>query len=133
LLLAEHAEGLQLLCDDPLMLKPPLTDVFRNRLWLEIVRPGRPEASERALLEAGLRLGCKPVASLHAYLGTPSDHATFRLLAAIRQGVPLDQLPACLCCHRITWPGARRSWSDSAICPMPSATPSPWPSAAAPT
>jgi DNA-directed DNA polymerase III PolC len=92
--LCEHAEGLHLVVDDPMLLKAPLTDVFRNRLWLEVVRPGRSEASERILLEAGSRLGCRPVASLNAYLGAASDHAAYRLLAAVRQGVTLDQLPA---------------------------------------
>jgi DNA polymerase III alpha subunit len=92
--LCEHAEGLHLILDDPLLLKAPLTDVYRNRLWLEIVRPGRSEASERVLIEAGYRLGCKPLASLNAFLSLPSEHATYRLLCALRQGVTLDQLPA---------------------------------------
>src|SRR5262249_14341330 len=48
-LLAEHAEGLHLLVDDPFVLKPPLTDAFRGRLWLEVVRPGKTEAAELAL------------------------------------------------------------------------------------
>jgi DNA polymerase III alpha subunit len=95
-LLAECAEGLHLLCDDPHLFKPPLTDAFRGRLWAEVIRPGRSEAAEGALLEAAFRVGARPVASLGCYLATPGEHAAYRLLGAVRRGVTLDQLPAAL-------------------------------------
>jgi hypothetical protein len=48
-LLAENAEGLHLLLDNPFALKPPLVEAFRGRLWAELVRPGSSEAQERVL------------------------------------------------------------------------------------
>jgi hypothetical protein len=92
-ILAENNDGLQVLCDDPFLLKPPLTDAYKGRLWLEIVRPGKSEASENALLGTGARLGLKPVASLGVRFATAASHADYRLAAAIRQGMALDQLP----------------------------------------
>jgi len=92
-LLADHNEGLHLLVDDPFLLKPALADRCRSRLWVEVVRPGPPEAREKALLEVGFRLGLRPVASLAARFAAPNGAGPFRLLTAIRQGVALDQLP----------------------------------------
>src|SRR5262245_20935256 len=73
-LLAEHAEGLHLLVDDPFLLKPPLTDAYRGRLWLEIVRPGKSESAEQGLILAGSKLGLKPVASLAARFAAPAEY-----------------------------------------------------------
>ncbi len=70
-LLAQHTEGLHLLCAAPVLLKPPLLDSFGKRLWLEVVRPGQTQAAEQALLEGGLRLGLKPVASLAVRFAVP--------------------------------------------------------------
>src|SRR5262249_34931184 len=71
-LLAESAEGLHLLCDDPLLLKPPLTDAFRGRLWAEVVRPGRAESAV-----AGLVAACREVeveTSPLEYLSLEDEH-----------------------------------------------------------
>src|SRR5207253_206454 len=67
-LLADHAEGLHLLCDDPGLFKPPLTEAYCGRLWAEVIRPGKSEVAEGALLEAAFRVGARPVASLAAHL-----------------------------------------------------------------
>jgi DNA-directed DNA polymerase III PolC len=93
-ILAGTADGLHVLADDPFLLKPPLTEAFRGRLWLEIARPGKTESGELALLDTGHRLGLRPVASTGAFLAAPNGHGTYRLLAAVRQKVSLDQLPA---------------------------------------
>jgi DNA-directed DNA polymerase III PolC len=95
-LLAEHNEGLQLLCDDVFLLKPPLPEAYRGRLWVELVRPGRTEEMERALVDVGAGVGAKPVASPAAHFALPAGHATYRLLSAIRQGQTLEQLPRTL-------------------------------------
>src|SRR5262249_1944033 len=96
--LAENAEGLHLLVDDPFLLKAPLTDAFRRRLWLEIVRPGKSEASELQLLDVGSKHRLNPVPSpapaLPPPAPAPAGHAPYRLLPALRQQVSLDQLPA---------------------------------------
>jgi DNA-directed DNA polymerase III PolC len=93
-ILAGAAEGLHVLVDDSFLLKPPLTDAFRGRLWLELVRPGKTESGELALLDSGNRLGLRPVATTGAFFAAPSGHGSYRLLAAVRQKVSLDQLPA---------------------------------------
>src|SRR5262249_41189533 len=77
---AANAEALHLLVDAPFLLKAPLTDAFRRRLWLEIVRPGKSEASELQLLDVGSKHGLKPVASLAPRFPAPAGHATYRLL-----------------------------------------------------
>jgi DNA polymerase III alpha subunit len=59
LLLSESNEGLHLLLDDPHLLKPPLTDAYQGRLWAELVRPGKSESAEAALLEAASATGAK--------------------------------------------------------------------------
>src|SRR5260370_11227503 len=99
-LLAENADGLQLLIDDQLCAEAGdprtagLREAFGDRLWLEVVRPPRSAARERALLEAGQRLGLRPVASVAAHFATPDGYPTFRLLTAVRRGILLDQVPA---------------------------------------
>jgi DNA-directed DNA polymerase III PolC len=87
-LLASNATGLHALIDDERLI-PPLHEPFRGRLWLEVVRPGRSAARERALLEAGQRYGLQPVASLAPHFARPEGFDTFRLLAAVRQEKPL--------------------------------------------
>jgi DNA-directed DNA polymerase III PolC len=93
-ILAGAPDGLHVLADDPFLLKPPLTDAFRGRLWLELGRPGKTESGELALLDTGHRLGLRPVATTGAFLAAPNGHSAYRLLAAVRQKVSLDQLPA---------------------------------------
>jgi DNA polymerase III alpha subunit len=92
-LLAQHADGLHLLVDNPFILKPPLTDSYRGRLWAELVRPGPSDARELGLVEAGSRCGARPVASLGAHFACPSGLAAYRLLTALRQHQTLDDLP----------------------------------------
>jgi DNA-directed DNA polymerase III PolC len=99
-LLVENAAGLHVLIDDQLCAdsqdpRPArLRQAFGDRLWLEVVRPPRSAARERALLESGRRLGLRPVASVAAHFATPEGYLTFRLLTAVRQGILLDQVPA---------------------------------------
>jgi DNA-directed DNA polymerase III PolC len=113
-LLAENAAGLHVLIDDVELLEfrvrnagcervqdsafripiSALREAFGDRLWLEVIRPPRSAARERALLEAGRRLGLRPVASVAAHFATPLGYPTFRLLTAVRQGILLDQVPA---------------------------------------
>jgi DNA-directed DNA polymerase III PolC len=91
-LLTENAAGLHVLIDD-LNSVDCLREAFGDRLWLEVVRPPRSAARERALLEAVQRLGLRPVASVAAHFATPDGYPTFRLLTAVRQGILLDQVP----------------------------------------
>src|SRR5216684_2817258 len=70
-----------------------LKEAFGDRLWLEVIRPPRSAARERALLETGRRLGLRPFASVAAHFATPDGYPTFRLLTAVRQGILLDQVP----------------------------------------
>jgi DNA polymerase III alpha subunit len=91
-LLCECAEGLQLLTDDERLLKPPVSDVYLNRLWVEVVRPALPQEKERALLEVGARVLARPVASLGVHFAAQPGYETYRLLTAIRQGKTLRQL-----------------------------------------
>jgi len=97
-LLTENADGLHLLIDDQLCAEADdprtsrLREAFGGRLWLEVVRPPRSAARERAFLEAGQRLGLRPVASVAAHFATPDGYPTFRLLTAVRQGILLDQV-----------------------------------------
>jgi DNA-directed DNA polymerase III PolC len=90
-ILQEHHEGLVALTDDPDAV-PALFDVFGPHLWLEVVRHGRPQAEERALLEAGVPLGLKPVASLAPYFATAAGHDAYRWLAALRGKTTLDKV-----------------------------------------
>jgi DNA polymerase III alpha subunit len=98
-LLVENPDGLHLLIDDLELLESPLPhstlkEAFGDRLWLEVVRPPRSAARERALLEASRRLELRPIASVAAHFATPEGYPTFRLLTAVRQGILLDQVPA---------------------------------------
>jgi DNA polymerase III alpha subunit len=92
-LLADNADGLHVLLDNPFALKPPLSEAFRGRLWVELLRPGVSEATERALAEVGSRFGARPVATLGAHFAAAGGYWLFRLLTAIRQGQPLEELP----------------------------------------
>jgi len=92
LLVAEHAAGLHVLVDDP-RLAERLHDALGNRLWLEVVRPGLAARQEQELLTVGRRLGLRPVASTGAHLATAEEFPLLRVLAAVRQGALLDQLP----------------------------------------
>jgi DNA polymerase III alpha subunit len=92
-LLADNADGLHILLDNPLAIKPPLTDAFRGRLWVELVRPGGSEATERALVEVGSRFNARPVASVGVHFAVAGGYWLYRLLTAIRQAQPLEDLP----------------------------------------
>ncbi len=92
-LLTEQAAGLHLLVED-IALAEVLRDVYYDRLWFEIVRPGRSPRHEANLLAASRRLGIRPLASPAARLATPDDYPTYRLVAAQRRLLQIDQLPA---------------------------------------
>ena len=92
-LVAGNARGLHVLVDDP-RLAELLRDALGNRLWLEIVRPSRTARQEDELLTAGRRLGLRPVASTAAHLATAEEFPLLRVLAAVRRGALLDQVPA---------------------------------------
>src|SRR5262249_56041481 len=51
-LLAENAEGLHLIVDDPFLLKAPLTDAFPSRPSLHLVRPANSPPSDPPFLHA---------------------------------------------------------------------------------
>jgi hypothetical protein len=91
LLVAEGA-GLGVLVDDEVMLKA-LHEPLRGRLWLDLERPAPPGRRERDLLDDAKRVGVRPVASVAAHFAAPAGHAGFRLLAAVKKGVPLAALP----------------------------------------
>jgi DNA-directed DNA polymerase III PolC len=96
-LLCANPEGLHVLVDEP-ALAERLREAFGRRLWLELIRPrsGGPARHEDDLLACGRRLGVRAVASTTAHFAGPAEHATFRLLRAVRRGTLLDQLPAAL-------------------------------------
>jgi hypothetical protein len=80
--LAEDGAGLHVLLDAPQQFRPPLTEVLKGRLWVEVARPGRSSQQENILIEAGSRVGARPVASLAARFALPggyNTHNTFRL------------------------------------------------------
>jgi DNA-directed DNA polymerase III PolC len=91
-LLRDHGDGLHVLVDD-LVLAERLRAAFGPRLWLEVVRPPRSAAQQRELLEHGLALGLRPIASTAVHLATPDDYPAFRLVTAVRQATLLDRLP----------------------------------------
>jgi DNA polymerase III alpha subunit len=92
-LLAENADGLHVLIDNPFVCKAPLTDAFRGRLWTELLRPGGTESNERALVEAGSRYGARPVAAIGSHFAHSTSYPVYRLLTALRLAKPLDDLP----------------------------------------
>jgi DNA-directed DNA polymerase III PolC len=92
-LLADNADGLHVLLDNPFALKPPLPEAFRGRLWVELVRPGGSESNERALVEVGSRFNARPVASVGTHFAVAGGYWLYRLLTAIRQAQPLEDLP----------------------------------------
>lgn len=94
--LASHHEGLHLLIDDPQLFRPPLSEVFRNRMWLELVRPGASETKENALREAASRVGARPVASTAARFATAAAYQRYRLLHAVKNNGVLGQQSAAL-------------------------------------
>jgi DNA-directed DNA polymerase III PolC len=92
-LVSENAGGLHVLVEE-LSLAEPLREALANRLWLEVVRPGRTAQQEDELLAAGRRLGLRPVASTAAHLATAAEFPLLRVLTAVRRGALLDQVPA---------------------------------------
>src|SRR5262245_4288448 len=69
--LCTHNEGLHLLVDEP-ELAERLHGAFRGRLWLEVVRPGRP-CHEEKLRACAMRLRLRLVASVAAHLVCPGE------------------------------------------------------------
>jgi DNA polymerase-3 subunit alpha/error-prone DNA polymerase len=91
-LLTRCAEGLHVLVADA-VLAERLRDAFGPRLWLDVVRPPQSLRHERDLLEAGRRLGLRPVASTAAHFASPDEYAAFRLVTAVRQTTLLERVP----------------------------------------
>jgi DNA polymerase III alpha subunit len=57
---------------------------------------GRTSQQENALVDAGVKVGARPVATLAARMALASGYPTFRLVTAIRTGKTLAELPASL-------------------------------------
>jgi DNA-directed DNA polymerase III PolC len=114
-LLNSHPEGLHVLADDA-VLAGRLRDTFGPRLWLEVVRPPRSPKQERELLEAGRRLGLRPVASTAAHFATPDEYPAFRVATAVRQTTLLERVPHRLAItpdhHLVDEPELRRRFRD---------------------
>jgi DNA-directed DNA polymerase III PolC len=91
-LLNRCPEGLHILADDA-VLAERLRSTFGPRLWLEVVRPPRSLKQERQLLEAGRRLGLRPIASTAAHFAVPDEYSAFRLATAVRQTTLLERVP----------------------------------------
>jgi DNA polymerase III alpha subunit len=94
--LAAFSDGLHVLVDEPAALKPALLEAFPQRVWVEMARPGRSSQHENALVDAGVKAGARPVASLAARTSSATGYPTFRLVTAIRTGKTLADLPASL-------------------------------------
>ncbi|MFO0843749.1 MAG: PHP domain-containing protein [Gemmataceae bacterium] len=90
-LLGAYHGGLHVLTADP-ELAEQLHGAFRDRLWLEVIRPGCPP-KERKLLDCAKRLGVRLVASTAAHLTHADEYPTLRLAAAVRENTLLDRLP----------------------------------------
>jgi DNA-directed DNA polymerase III PolC len=114
-LFRECADGLHVLADDAVT-AGRLRDAFGPRLWLEVVRPPRSPRQERELLEAGLRLGLRPVASTAAHFATPDEYPAFRVATAVRQTTLLERIPRRLAItpdhHLVDEPELRRRFRD---------------------
>lgn len=94
-LLATRAEGLHLLVRDE-TLAATLRPIYRERLWLEVIRPAPHGESEDRLLGWGRRLGLRPVASTAAHLSDAREYPALRVATAARRNTLLDRLPAML-------------------------------------
>jgi DNA polymerase III alpha subunit len=94
--LSLFAGGLHALVDQPAALTPSVLDAFRGRLWVELARPGMTAQQEHALIEAGSKVGARPAASLAARMAGPEGYGAHRLVAAVRRGTTLGELPAVL-------------------------------------
>src|SRR5438445_288875 len=70
---------------------PAMPVSLHTHSWYSLLE-GVPSPKE--LLAAGWRLGLQAVASTAAHLATADEYPLCRLLAAVRQGMLLDQLPA---------------------------------------
>jgi DNA-directed DNA polymerase III PolC len=91
-LLLEYHEGLQVLVDNPQWLAA-LQPVWRERLWAELIRPGRSIKQERALLETAAARGIRVVASWAVHFAESRGWEAFRLLQAIRYRKMVARLP----------------------------------------
>jgi DNA-directed DNA polymerase III PolC len=93
-----------------------LRDAFGQRLWLEVVRPPRSPQQERELLEAGRRLGLRPIASTAAHFATLDEYPAFRVATAVRQTTLLERVPRRLAVtpdhHLVDEPELRRRFRD---------------------
>lgn len=91
-LLCEYSDGLQILVDSPHWFEV-LQPVFGERLWAELIRPGRSVKQERILLEAAAQRRVRVVASWAVHFAEPQGWKIFRLLQAVRQRQLINRLP----------------------------------------
>jgi DNA-directed DNA polymerase III PolC len=80
------------------------------------VRPPRSAKHERELLEAGRRLGLRPIASTAVHLATPDEYPAFRVATAVRRNTLLERIPQRLPItpehHLVEEPELRRRFRD---------------------
>lgn len=91
-LLRKNSEGLHVLVDE-IELAEQLREAMGDRLWVEVVRPGRTAEEERQLLEASRRLRLPLIASAATHFAGPEEYQVFRLITAIRRLTLLDRMP----------------------------------------
>ncbi len=92
--IADAHEGLFFLSESPALLEA-LADagVPRDRLGVEIVRPGRARRDERARIDAARHAGIAIVASTDVWFADAEDHATHQALVAARENATVATLP----------------------------------------
>ncbi len=91
---ADAHAGLFFLSESPALLEALAgAGVPRDRLGVEIVRPGRPRRDESARLDAARRAGLAVVASTDVFFADAADHAVHRILVAARENATVATLP----------------------------------------
>jgi DNA-directed DNA polymerase III PolC len=92
---ADAHDGLFFLSESPALLEALAeAGVPRERLGVEVVRPGRARRDERARVDAARRAGLAVVASTDVWFADAADHAVHRALVAARENATVATLPA---------------------------------------